>query len=164
MRWTSRFRSLAGAPDGTPASVSPQATDGYGDQGPGATVATGAEAAPTHQAVVPLFVLFTISGVTGLIYESLWSHYLMLFLGHAAFAQSFVLIVFMGGVALGAWIASRLTTRIDNLLAWYGVIEAIIGVLALVFHPAFVWLVDLSLARVLPAIGGPVRVELYKLL
>src|SRR5262245_59688377 len=83
MRWTIRFRSLAGGPEATPASVSPQATDGYGNQDPGAAVAIGTELAPTRQAVVPLFVLFTISGVTGLIYESLWSHYLMLFLGHA---------------------------------------------------------------------------------
>ncbi|MBK8065510.1 MAG: hypothetical protein IPK29_16810, partial [Betaproteobacteria bacterium] len=47
--------------------------------------------------VAPLFALFALSGFTGLIYESLWSHYLKLFLGHAAFAQSFVLIMFMGG-------------------------------------------------------------------
>ena len=86
-----------------------------------------------------------------------------LFLGHAAFAQSFVLIVFMGGVALGAWLASRLTGRIENLLGWYGVIEAMIGVLALAFHPLFVWLVDVSLGRVLPAIGSPALVEVYKL-
>src|SRR5262245_18007420 len=163
MRWTTRFRSLAGNPDGTPASVSPEATDGYGDRDPSATVAPGAEVAPTRQAVVPLFILFTVSGVTGLIYESLWSHYLMLFLGHAAFAQSFVLIVFMGGVALGAWIASRFTARIGNLLAWYGVIEAVIGVLALAFHPLFVWLMEASLGRIVPALGSPLLVELYKL-
>src|SRR5262245_49541968 len=163
MRWTTRFRSLAGNPDGTPASVSPEATDGYGDRDPSATVAPGAEVAPTRQAVVPLFILFTVSGVTGLIYESLWSHYLMLFLGHAAFAQSFVLIVFMGGVALGAWLASRLSARIGNLLAWYGVIEAMIGVLALAFHPLFVWLMDVSLDRVVPALGGPFLVDVSKL-
>src|SRR6266571_4430560 len=36
-----------------------------------------------------LFALFALSGFTGLIYESVWSHYLKLFLGAAAFAQSF---------------------------------------------------------------------------
>jgi len=30
------------------------------------------------------FAIFTISGFSGLIYESIWSHYLKLFLGHAA--------------------------------------------------------------------------------
>jgi len=49
-----------------------------------------------------LFTLFTLSGFTGLIYESVWSHYLRLFLGAAAFSQSFVLAAFMGGMALGA--------------------------------------------------------------
>lgn len=33
------------------------------------------------------FLLFTLSGFSGLIYESIWSHYLKLFLGHAAYAD-----------------------------------------------------------------------------
>ncbi len=49
-----------------------------------------------------LFALFTVSGFAGLIYESIWSHYLKLFLGHAAYAQTLVLALFMGGMALGA--------------------------------------------------------------
>src|SRR3989304_4318891 len=48
------------------------------------------------------YLLFTASGFAGLIYESIWSHYLKLYLGHAAYAQSLVLVVFMGGMALGA--------------------------------------------------------------
>jgi len=44
-----------------------------------------------------------LSGFCGLIYESIWSQYLKLFLGHAAYAQTVVLIVFIGGLALGAW-------------------------------------------------------------
>ena len=39
--------------------------------------------------------LFFVSGFCGLIYESIWSHYLKLFLGHAAYAQSVVLVVFI---------------------------------------------------------------------
>ena len=46
------------------------------------------------------FAIFTISGFSGLIYESIWSHYLKLFLGHAAYAQSLVLMIFMGGSKL----------------------------------------------------------------
>ena len=40
------------------------------------------------------YLLFVVSGFAGLIYESIWSHYLKLFLGHAAYAQSLVLAVF----------------------------------------------------------------------
>src|SRR6266702_5083550 len=47
--------------------------------------------------------IFAISGFSGLIYESIWTHYLQLFLVHAAYAQSLVLAIFMGGMALGAW-------------------------------------------------------------
>jgi len=109
-----------------------------------------------------LFALFTLSGFTGLIYESVWSHYLKLFLGAAAFAQSFVLAAFMGGMALGAWIASRASGRLGNLLKVYGWIEAAIGLAALVFHEVFVVLTQLSLDHVIPALGSPLSVEIYK--
>ena len=66
-----------------------------------------------------LFVLFTLSGFAGIIYESIWSHYLKLFLGHAAYAQSVVLVMFMGGMAAGAWLAARVGPRITDLLKVY---------------------------------------------
>lgn len=55
-------------------------------------------------------VIFFASGFAGLIYESIWTHYLKLFLGHAAYAQSLVLAIFMGGMAIGAAGAARRTT------------------------------------------------------
>ena len=61
-------------------------------------------AALPGQAVLALFV---VSGFAGLVYQSLWSHYLGLVLGHAAYAQSLVLAIFMGGMALGAWLVAR---------------------------------------------------------
>src|SRR5713101_3186308 len=109
-----------------------------------------------------LFALFALSGFTGLIYESVWSHYLKLFLGAAAFAQSFVLAAFMGGMALGAWLASRWSARLKNPLAAYGWIEAAIGVAALMFHESFLLLTQFSLDQVLPALGSPAAVEIYK--
>ena len=116
----------------------------------------------TYRNVQLLFGLFTLSGFTGLIYESIWSHYLKLFLGAASFAQSFVLAAFMGGMALGAWIASRATRRTGNLLAAYGWIEAAIGLAALVFHEVFEWLTQASLDHAIPALGSPLAVEIYK--
>src|SRR3954468_1604804 len=109
-----------------------------------------------------LFALFTVSGFTGLIYESVWSHYLKLFLGAAAFAQSFVLAAFMGGMALGAWLASRWSARIRSPLLAYAAIEALIGVLALVFHEVYLLLDRASLNHVIPALGSPDAVEAYK--
>jgi len=61
-----------------------------------------------------MFLLFTASGFAGLIYESIWTHYLKLFLGHAAYAQTLVLACFMGGMAIGAWLASRMSRQIGR--------------------------------------------------
>src|SRR5512145_292394 len=100
------------------------------------------------------YVLFTVSGFAGLIYESIWTHYLKLFLGHAAYAQSLVLVVFMGGMAAGAAWCARLSERLRNPLAGYALVEALIGALALAFHPLFVAATDWSYASLLPALGG----------
>jgi len=59
------------------------------------------------------FLLFVLSGFSGLIYESIWSHYLKLFLGHAAYAQTLVLAIFMGGMAIGAWLSGLLSPRLE---------------------------------------------------
>jgi predicted membrane-bound spermidine synthase len=64
-----------------------------------------------------LLAAFVASGFAGLIYESVWAQYLKLFLGHAAYAQTMVLCIFMGGLALGAWLAARYTERILHLSA-----------------------------------------------
>jgi spermidine synthase len=100
------------------------------------------------------YVLFTASGFAGLIYESLWTHYLKLFLGHAAYAQSLVLIVFMGGMALGAALCGRVTTRLRNPLLGYALVEALIGLLALAFHEMFVAATDWSYEVLLPALAA----------
>ena len=99
------------------------------------------------------YLLFIASGFAGLIYESVWTHYLKLYLGHAAYAQSLVLIVFMGGMALGAAFCARYSTRVRNPLAAYAAIEAAIGICALVFHEIFVAATDWSYAALLPALG-----------
>jgi spermidine synthase len=101
--------------------------------------------------VDPIFILFFLSGFSGLIYESVWSHYVKLFLGHAAYAQTLVLVVFIGGLALGSWICARMAERLRNPLRIYAAIELTIGILALVFHEVFVRAVDWGYASLLPA-------------
>jgi predicted membrane-bound spermidine synthase len=100
------------------------------------------------------YVLFTVSGGSGLIYESIWSHYLKLFLGHAAYAQALVLCIFMGGMAAGAWLASRYTSRLRAPLLAYALAEAVIGVLGLMFHGGFVAVTDAAYATWLPAVAS----------
>jgi spermidine synthase len=101
------------------------------------------------------FLIFAISGFSGLIYESIWSHYLKLFLGHAAYAQSLVLIIFMGGMAIGSWIASRFSVKSKSPLLLYAGVEFIIGLAALIFHGGFTSLIEFFYASVLPSLGSP---------
>jgi len=109
-----------------------------------------------------LLAVFVVSGFTGLIYESIWSHYLKLFLGHAAYAQTLVLAIYMGGMALGSWGVARYSIRIRRLLWGYVLVEALIGTLGLVFHRIFVAAVDVSFVSVIPGISAPWLIHAYK--
>ena len=109
-----------------------------------------------------LLVLFVISGFAGLIYQSIWSQYLGLTLGHAAYAQTLVLAIFMGGMAVGAWLASRYSLRWRRLILGYAVVEGVIGVCGLVFHPLFVAYSGLSQAAILPALDSAALASGYQ--
>jgi spermidine synthase len=109
-----------------------------------------------------LLAVFVVSGFTGLIYESIWSHYLKLFLGHAAYAQTLVLAIFMGGMALGSWTIAHHSCRIRQLLWAYVLVEAMIGILGIVFHQTFVTVVDFSFASVIPALPAGWLIYAYK--
>jgi predicted membrane-bound spermidine synthase len=109
-----------------------------------------------------LLSIFLVSGFTGLIYESVWSQYLKLFLGHAAYAQTLVLTIFMGGLALGSWIVARFSGRIRSLLWYYVLAEGTIGVAAILFHRIFVHVSDLSFLTVIPMLSSGLVINLYK--
>ena len=85
-----------------------------------------------------LGLIFFASGFAGLIYESIWTYYLKLFLGHAAYAQTLVLAIFMGGMAMGAALAARHSARLASPLRIYALAEAFIGLFALSFDAVFV--------------------------
>ena len=101
-----------------------------------------------------LYGLFAVSGFCGLIYESIWSHYLRGYLGHAAHGQTVVLVIFVGGLALGAWLAGRATARLREPLLAYAAAEVFIGLVALGFHPVFVGFTGWAYDTLLPAVCG----------
>src|SRR5258706_5902467 len=76
--------------------------------------------------------LFFLSGAAGLIYESIWTRYLGLLVGHTAYAQVIVLVIFMGGMAAGALAVGRRSERLRRPLRLYALVEAAIGVLWLI--------------------------------
>jgi len=85
-----------------------------------------------------LYAVFVLSGAAGLIYESIWTRYLGLFVGHSAYAQVIVLVMFLGGMSIGALIIGRASERIKHPLYWYPGVELATGLIGLVFHDAFV--------------------------
>ena len=110
---------------------------------------------PSHLRAA-LFALFAVSGFAGLIYESIWTQYLKLFLGHAAYAQALVLAIFMGGMAIGSFICSRWSPGWRKLLIAYAATEAAIGALGLIFHPLFTAVTGLAYETILPHLGAAV--------
>lgn len=110
----------------------------------------------------PLFLLFFLSGISGLIYESIWSRYIKLFVGSAATAQVLVLSLFMGGMALGSLLASRKLAGVRAPVRAYGLIEGGIGLYALAFPLVSEAAIRLCYDHVFPALGGGVGVELVK--
>src|SRR3954468_13541808 len=110
--------------------------------------------ASRHMPRAAFYAIFVLSGFAGLIYESIWTHYLKLFLGHAAYAQSLVLAVFMGGMALGAWQCSRFSGRLARPLLAYAVVEALVGLFALAFHETFVAVTDFAFSALLPGLAN----------
>ena len=74
---------------------------------------------------------FFVSGATGLIYEVSWMRMLILVFGSTTFAVSTIVAIFMGGLALGSFLAGRFIDRRGPPLLMYGVLEALIGLYAL---------------------------------
>ena len=101
-----------------------------------------------------LYIVFTISGAAGLVYEMIWARYLSLFLGHSAYAQILVITIFLGGMALGALAAGWRTERLRDPLKWYAVAELLAGCIGVAFHDVFVATTDFAYATLFPVLAG----------
>lgn len=101
-----------------------------------------------------LYIAFILSGAAGLIYESIWSRYLGLFVGHSAYAQIIVLTIFLGGMAIGAITAGQRSERVREPLFWYAIIEAIVGVIGLFFDGIYHAVTNAAYASIFPALPG----------
>jgi len=105
--------------------------------------------------VIPVLTLvFVLSGAAGLIYESIWSRYLSLLVGHSAYAQIIVLVIFLGGMSVGALVAGERSERLRRPLLWYAAVEALVGTVGLIFNFVYVDISDLAYDRIFPALAG----------
>jgi spermidine synthase len=104
--------------------------------------------------IATLVAVFVLSGAAGLIYESIWSRYLGLFVGHSAYAQIIVLVIFLGGMSLGAHLVGRRSSRLRSPLLWYAGVELLVGILALAFHDTFVYVTAHAYQSIFPSLTG----------
>src|SRR3982750_3066294 len=91
----------------------------------------------TAKAGWPVLLLFFCSGATALIYEVIWSKYLSQMLGSTVYAQTVVLAVFMGGLALGNRLAGGRADSLSSPVRIYGILEMGIGVYGCVFFQLY---------------------------
>ncbi len=92
-------------------------------------------------------LLTVLTGFTGLVYEVAWQRYLATLLGSHGEATAAVLGIFLGGLALGYAVFGRASRRLVErarqrsrplrLLSFYALVEAGIGVYALLFPLLF---------------------------
>src|SRR5437667_6362308 len=109
-----------------------------------------------------LYVIFFLSGATGLVYEVIWVRLTGLVFGNTSHAISTVLGAFMAGLALGSWKLGRRADRTSNPLRMYGLLEIGIGISAalvpLIFRAldSFYWAIAPSVASI-PGGAGFIR-------
>src|SRR5262245_39414838 len=84
-----------------------------------------------------LYLIFFLSGATGLVYEVIWVRLTGLVFGNTSHAISVVLGAFMAGLALGSWWLGTKADRVGSPLRFYGVLEIGIGVSASLVPLAF---------------------------
>lgn len=98
-----------------------------------------------------IYLLFFLSGATGLIYQLIWVRKLVLIFGNTTYATSSILTAFMGGLALGSYLIGKHADRIKAPLRTYGWLELGIGASATLilffFLPVsdgvYIWLYNL---------------------
>jgi len=87
-----------------------------------------------------LLGVFFLTGCCALVYQVLWTRLFTLSLGATAYSLCAVLCAFMGGLAVGSSLASRLVDRKRDFLTVYFLLELGIALFALL-SPAFMDLV-----------------------
>lgn len=76
---------------------------------------------------------FFVSGFAALLYQVVWVRQLEILLGSSTLSATAVVASFMGGMAIGAALASQLITRIQRPAAAFAGVQLLLGVFAVAF-------------------------------
>ena len=87
--------------------------------------------AVTRRSVPLLALCFFLSGFGSLILEVVWTRQLRLIFGSTTLAASTILVAYMLGLGIGGLVGGRIAHRLRRGIAAYGVIEIVIGLIAL---------------------------------
>ncbi len=107
-----------------------------------------------------ILIAFFLSGVSALIYEMTWLKQIQLVMGHSIYALGTTVAAYLGGLAVGALCAGRITNsfqgpkRAFKSLRFYTLAEIFIGVYGL-FFPFLLKAGVLPYQWILKASGGP---------
>jgi len=75
--------------------------------------------------------------MTALIYEIIWIRPLTLVFGTTMYAVSTIVASFILGLAIGSWIASRFTDRLQSPLKYFALIQIAVGFFGILLLPIF---------------------------
>jgi len=75
-----------------------------------------------------VLLCFFVSGMSGLIYEVIWTRLLGLVFGNTVFANSTVLTAYMAGLALGSYLSVRYVDKLKRALKSYALLEIGVGI------------------------------------
>lgn len=94
-----------------------------------------------------IILLFILSGLSSLVFQTIWVRVISLAVGSTSAAMSIVLSIFFFGLALGSYLSGKYAQKLKNPLLAYGILEGIIGVygvalfyILLNFHYFLAWL------------------------
>ncbi len=90
--------------------------------------------------MVRLLLLFFASGCAALIYETVWFYLVQLVVGASSISVAVLLCAFMGGMALGSWLLTRLTPKSANPLRVVAMLEVGIAACGIVIPFALPWI------------------------
>ena len=77
----------------------------------------------TGATLLLLCACFLLSGIAALIYQTAWTRQFAIVFGTSELAVATVLAAYMGGLALGAWLAERFLPRVTRPVLTYALLE-----------------------------------------
>ncbi|MFC1478962.1 fused MFS/spermidine synthase [Planctomycetota bacterium] len=84
-----------------------------------------------NKQILLIYIIYFFSGICSLIDEVVWVRLLKLVIGNTVYASSIVVSVFLGGLALGAFLMSKKADTIQKPLHVYALLELLITISAL---------------------------------